>query len=97
MSLAVFIAPMRHHLISDGNSERSSADRRSDRDERAASSDRESDRSQSSCSERDHLKAASWWKFAGTLASMLSAVFGALFGPHVVITHRKYVTPRPVA
>ncbi|HEY2759477.1 MAG TPA: hypothetical protein VGI75_02000 [Pirellulales bacterium] len=76
------------------SSDRTSADRNSDdRDSR----DRESDRSaRSSTSVRDHLKAASWWTFAGTLASMLSAIFGALLGPHVVITHRKYVTPRPV-
>lgn len=45
---------------------------------------------------RDRLITASWWSFAGTFVSMLSAIFGALLGPHVVITHRN-LAARPIA
>jgi hypothetical protein len=51
---------------------------------------------QTSARVREHLKTVSWWTFAGTFASMLAAIFGALLGPHVVITHHKNVTARPV-
>ncbi len=78
-----------------------SSSTRSDRSDASATSSREtnrdSDRSHMTQRDRENARTATWWAFAGTLLSLLAAVGGALVGPHVVITHRKYVTPRRVA